>query len=160
MPIAVPPLRERRDDIPLLVDHFLAKYAREFNRDVHGVSADALEVLVRYDWPGNVREMENIIQRSVVLAGGSVLQLQDLPLDLALPETGAWYGEDTGLPLRVAREQFERQYVLRVLERVGWNQSRAARVLGLHRNTLLVKLLGWGIRRPPGEDERAGVASG
>jgi DNA-binding NtrC family response regulator len=160
VPIAVPPLRERRDDIPLLVDHFLAKYAREFNRDVHGVSADALEVLVRYDWPGNVREMENIIQRSVVLAGGSVLQLQDLPLDLALPETGAWYGEDTGLPLRVAREQFERQYVLRVLERVGWNQSRAARVLGLHRNTLLVKLLGWGIRRPPGEDERAGVASG
>ncbi len=160
VPIAVPPLRERRDDIPLLVDHFLAKYAREFNRDVHGVSADALEVLVRYDWPGNVREMENIIQRSVVLAGGPVLQLQDLPLDLALPETGAWYGEDTGLPLRVAREQFERQYVLRVLERVGWNQSRAARVLGLHRNTLLVKLLGWGIRRPPGEDERAGVASG
>ncbi len=150
VPIAVPPLRERR----------LAKYAREFNRDVHGVSADALEVLVRYDWPGNVREMENIIQRSVVLAGGPVLQLQDLPLDLALPETGAWYGEDTGLPLRVAREQFERQYVLRVLERVGWNQSRAARVLGLHRNTLLVKLLGWGIRRPPGEDERAGVASG
>ena len=160
VPIAVPPLRERRDDIPLLVDHFLAKYAREFNRDVHGVSADALEVLVRYDWPGNVREMENIIQRSVVLAGGPVLQLQDLPLDLALPETGAWYGEDTGLPLREAREQFEQQYVLRVLERVGWNQSRAARVLGLHRNTLLVKLLGWGIRRPPGEDERAGVASG
>jgi len=160
VPIAVPPLRERRDDIPLLVDHFLAKYAREFNRDVHGVSAGALEVLARYDWPGNVREMENIIQRSVVLAGGPVLRRQDLPFDLALPETGARHGEDTGLPLREAREQFEQQYVLRVLERVGWNQSRAARVLGLHRNTLLVKLGGWGIRRPPGEDERAGVASG
>ena len=160
VPIAVPPLRERRDDIPLLVDHFLAKYAREFNRDVHGVSAGALEVLARYDWPGNVREMENIIQRSVVLAGGPVLQLQDLPLDLALPETGARLGEDTGLPLREAREQFERQYVLRVLERVGWNQSRAARVLGLHRNTLLSKLGAWGIRRPLGGDERAGIASG
>ena len=160
VPIAVPPLRERRDDIPLLVDHFLAKYAREFNRDVRGVSAGALEVLARYDWPGNVREMENIIQRSVVLAGGPVLQLQDLPLDLALPETGARLGEDTGLPLREAREQFERQYVLRVLERVGWNQSRAARVLGLHRNTLLSKLGAWGIRRPLGGDERAGIASG
>ena len=160
VPIAVPPLRERRDDIPLLVDHFLAKYAREFNRDVRGVSAGALEVLARYDWPGNVREMENIIQRSVVLAGGPVLQLQDLPLDLALPETGARLGEDTGLPLREAREQFERQYVLRVLERVGWNQSRAARLLGLHRNTLLSKLGAWGIRRPLGGDERAGIASG
>jgi len=160
VPIAVPPLRERRDDIPLLVDHFLAKYAREFNRDVRGVSAGALEVLARYDWPGNVREVENIIQRSVVLAGGPVLQLQDLPLDLALPETGARLGEDTGLPLRLAREQFERQYVLRVLERVGWNQSRAARVLGLHRNTLLSKLGAWGIRRPLGGDERAGIASG
>ena len=159
VPIAVPPLRERRDDIPLLVDHFLAKYAREFNRDVRGVSAGALEVLARYDWPGNVREMENIIQRSVVLAGGPVLQLQDLPLDLALPETGARLGEDTGLPLRLAREQFERQYVLRVLERVGWNKSRAARVLGLHRNSLLCKLELLGIRRPRGGDERARIAS-
>jgi DNA-binding NtrC family response regulator len=160
VPIAVPPLRERRDDIPLLVDHFLAKYAREFNRDVHGVSAGALEVLTRYDWPGNVREMENIIQRAVVLAAGPVLQLHDLPLDLALPETGARLGEDTGLPLREAREQFERQYVLRVLERVGWNQTRAARVLGLHRNSLLYKLDRWDMRRPVGGDERASVASG
>jgi DNA-binding NtrC family response regulator len=155
VPIAVPPLRDRRDDIPLLADHFIRKYAREFNRDVRGVSAGALEVLARYDWPGNVREMENIIQRSVVLARGPVLQLQDLPLDLALPGTGVRQGQETGLPLREAREQFERQYVLRALEGVGWNQSRAARELGLHRNTLLAKLAGWGVRRPPSEDERA-----
>ena len=158
-PIAVPPLRDRRDDIPLLVEHFIRKYAREFNRDVRGLSAGALEVLRRYDWPGNVREIENIIQRSVVLASGSVLQLQDLPLDLAMPETGARLAEETGPPLREAREQFERQYVLRVLERVGWNQSRAARLLGLHRNTLLAKLAAWGIRRPLGDDERASGAS-
>jgi DNA-binding NtrC family response regulator len=156
VPIAMPPLRDRREDIPLLVEHFIRKYAREFNRDVRGVSAGALEVLMRYDWPGNVREIENIIQRSVVLAGGPVLQLQDLPLDLAMPETGPRLDEGTGLPLRDAREQFERQYVLRVLEKVGWNQSRAARLLGLHRNTLLAKLAAWGIRRPGGgEDERA-----
>ena len=159
VPITVPPLRDRRDDIPLLVEHFIRKYAREFNRDVRGVSAGALEILMRYDWPGNVREMENIVQRSVVLAGGPVLQLRDLPLDLAMPETGPRLAEDTGLPLRDAREQFERQYVLRVLERVGWNQSRAARLLGLHRNTLLAKLAAWRIRRPSDEDERAGTAS-
>ena len=159
VPITVPPLRDRRDDIPLLVEHFIRKYAREFNRDVRGVSAGALEILMRYDWPGNVREMENIVQRSVVLAGGPVLQLRDLPLDLAMPETGPRLAEDTGLPLRDAREQFERQYVLRVLERVGWNQSRAARLLGLHRNTLLAKLAAWRIRRPSDEAERAGTAS-
>jgi DNA-binding NtrC family response regulator len=154
VPITVPPLRDRREDIPLLVEHFIRKYAREFNRDVRGVSAGALEVLMRYDWPGNVREMENIIQRSVVLAGAPVLQLQDMPLDLAMPETGPRLAEDTGLPLREAREQFERQYVLRVLERVGWNQSRAARLLGLHRNTLIAKLAAWSIRRPGADDER------
>jgi two-component system response regulator AtoC len=138
------------------VEHFIRKYAREFNRDVRGVSTGALEVLMRYDWPGNVREMENIIQRSIVLAAGPVVQLQDLPLDLAMPDTGSRSPEDEGLPLREAREQFEQQYVLRVLERVGWNQSRAARLLGLHRNTLLAKLAAWGIRRPGAEDERSG----
>jgi two-component system response regulator AtoC len=159
VPIVVPPLRERREDIPSLVQHFLLKYAREFNRDVRAVSAGALEVLRRYDWPGNVREMENIIQRSIVLARGPVLQLQDLPFDLAMPETTSRLAEDTGLPLRDAREEFERQYVLRVLDRVGWNQSRAARLLGLHRNTLLAKLAAWGIRRPSLAQDRSRVAS-
>jgi DNA-binding NtrC family response regulator len=146
--IEVPPLRDRRDDIPLLVDHFVQKLARECRRDVRAVSAGALETLVRYDWPGNVRELENVIHRAVVLARGPVLQLQDIPLDVALPETGARLAEDTGLPLREACEQFERQYVLRVLERVRWNVSRAARLLGVHRNTVLAKLAAWGIRRP------------
>ncbi|HXG02576.1 MAG TPA: sigma-54 dependent transcriptional regulator [Candidatus Binatia bacterium] len=146
--IEVPPLRDRRDDIPLLVDHFVRRLARECRRDVRAVSAGALETLVRYDWPGNVRELENVIHRAVVLARGPVLQLQDIPLDVALPETGARLAEDTGLPLREACEQFERQYVLRVLERVRWNVSRAARLLGVHRNTVLAKLAAWGIQRP------------
>jgi DNA-binding NtrC family response regulator len=146
--IEVPPLRDRRDDIPLLVEHFVRRLARECRRDVRAVSAGALETLVRYDWPGNVRELENVIHRAVVLARGPVLQLQDIPLDVALPETGARLAEDTGLPLREACEQFERQYVLRVLERVRWNVSRAARLLGVHRNTVLAKLAAWGIQRP------------
>jgi two-component system, NtrC family, response regulator AtoC len=155
VPIALPPLRQRRDDIPILVEHFVRKIARECHRDVRGVSAGALEVLTRYDWPGNVRELENVIHRAVVLATGPVLQLQDVPLDVAMPETGSRLTEDSGLPLREACDQFERQYVLRVLERCSWNVSRAARLLGVHRNTVLAKLSGWGVRRPVDPEGRS-----
>ena len=155
VPVHVPPLRERREDIPFLVEHFVGKIARECRREVRGVSAGALEVLARYDWPGNVRELENVLHRAVVLARGAVIQLQDVPLDVALPETGARLAEDTGLPLREACEQFERQYVLRVLEGVQWNVSRAARLLGVHRNTVLAKLSGWGIQRPASPEGRS-----
>ena len=154
VPIHVPPLRERREDIPALVEHFVRKIARECNRDVRGVSAGALEVLTRYDWPGNVRELENVLHRAVVLARSPVIHLQDVPLDVAMPETGSRLGEDTSPPLREAMEQFERQYILRVLEGTGWNVSRAARRLGVHRNTVLTKLSGWGIQRPSTGDGR------
>jgi two-component system, NtrC family, response regulator AtoC len=150
VPIHVPPLRERRPDIPFLVEHIAHRAARECGRQVDGVSAGALEVLTRYDWPGNVRELENVIHRAVVLAGGPVVMLRDVPLEVAMPETGSRLSDDTGLPLREACEQFERQYVLRVLERVQWNVSRAARLLGVHRNTVLTKLSAWNIHRPGG----------
>jgi DNA-binding NtrC family response regulator len=155
VPVHLPPLRERREDIPFLVEHFVRKAARECHRQVDGVSAGALEVLTRYDWPGNVRELENVIHRAVVLAGGPVIMLHDVPLDVAMPETGSRLTEDTGLPLREACDQFERQYVLRVLERVQWNVSRAARLLGVHRNTVLTKLSVWGVQRPGAEPRNA-----
>jgi transcriptional regulator with GAF, ATPase, and Fis domain len=148
VPVHVPPLRERREDLPFLIEHFVRKVARECRRQVDGVSAGALEVLTRYDWPGNVRELENVIHRAVVLAAGPVVMLRDVPLEVAMPETGARLTEDTELPLREACDQFERQYVLRVLERVHWNVSRAARLLGVHRNTVLTKLSVWGMQRP------------
>jgi transcriptional regulator with PAS, ATPase and Fis domain len=154
VPVHVPPLRERRADIPHLVEHFVRKVARECRREVRGVSAGALDVLVRYDWPGTVRELENVIHRAVVLARDAVLHLTDLPLDVAMPETGPGLTEDDGLPLREACDRFERQYVLRVLERGQWNVSRAARLLGVHRNTVLAKLAAWGVQRP-GADGRS-----
>ena len=157
VPIHVPPLRERREDIPFLVEHFVRKIARECRRQVDGVSAGALGVLSRYDWPGNVRELENVIHRAVVLSSGPVVMLRDVPLDVAMPETGSGLTEDTGLPLREACERFEQQYVLRVLERVQWNVSRAARLLGVHRNTVLTKLSSWNIHRP-GSERSAGEA--
>ena len=148
VPVHVPPLRERREDVPWLVEHFVRRVARECSRDVRAVSAGALDALCKYDWPGNVRELENVIHRAVVLARTPVLQLQDVPLDVAIPETGAGLTEETSMPLREACDKFERQYVLRVLESVGWNVSRAARLLGVHRNTVLAKLAAWGLQRP------------
>jgi DNA-binding NtrC family response regulator len=154
VPIQVPPLRERREDIPRLVEHFVRKFARESHRDVRGVSAGAIDALMRYDWPGNVRELENVIHRAVVLAGGPVVHLQDVPLDVAMPETVSVLARDT-VPLREALDQFERQYVLRTLERLSWNVSRTARQLGVHRNTVLAKLATWGVQRPGSPDGRA-----
>jgi len=115
---------------------------------VRDVSAGALDALTRYGWPGNVRELENVIHRAVVLARGPVIQLQDVPLDVAMPETARVPEEAGATSLREACDQFERQYVLRILERVHWNISRAARLLGVHRNTILAKLAAWGVRRP------------
>jgi DNA-binding NtrC family response regulator len=155
VPVHVPPLRERPEDIPHLVEHFVRKVARECSRDVRGVSAGALDVLTRYDWPGNVRELENVIHRAVVLAREPVLHLTDLPLDVAMPEASPRLTEDESLPLREALERFERQYILRVLERGRWNVSRAARLLGVHRNTVLTKLAAWGVQRPDGEGRGA-----
>ncbi len=154
VPIAVPPLRERREDIPLLVEHFLAKYAKRFAKPVSGLSAGALGLLEEYPWPGNVRELENIIERSVALATAEEIQLADLPLDLALaPTRSVW---DDGLSLREARQELERQLILRALDRADGNQTVAARFLGLHRNTLLAKMAQLGLRptEPPGSAAR------
>jgi two-component system response regulator AtoC len=152
--IHLPPLRDRRDDIPVLIDHFVQKIARECGRDVHGVSAEARDLLARYDWPGNIRELENVIHRAVVLATGRVLQLHDFPLEVTMPQARSRVTEDTGLPLKDACEQFERQYVLRVLDQLQWNVSGAARALGVHRNTIVQKLSAWGVHRPGADADR------
>jgi DNA-binding NtrC family response regulator len=152
VPIAVPPLRERRQDIPLLVEHFLRRYNTEFHKHVEGLSADAMTALCEYPWPGNVRELQNIIERLVVLVEGPVIGLEDLPLDLLLPDHRARARQAEALPLKEASEEFERQIVMRVLERVRWNRSEAARLLGIHRNSLKAKLVRWGLASPQGEE--------
>jgi DNA-binding NtrC family response regulator len=151
VPVVVPPLRDRPEDIPLLVDHFIRRTNLLVHRQVKGMSAAALDVLKAYAWPGNVRELQNVVERSVALVDRPVIEAEDLPLDLALPELGGLTEESTMLPLREARERFERQIVLRVLERVRWNQTEAARLLGLHRNSLKAKLAAWGIEGSRGE---------
>ena len=152
VPIAVPPLRERREDIPALVDHFIRRYSHEFAKPIQGLSPEALAALREYLWPGNVRELQNVIERSVVLVDGPVIGLNDLPLDVLLPDHRSKVREAETLPLNEASDQFERQIVMRVLERVGWNQSEAARVLGVHRNSLKLKLARWKVRLPGRQD--------
>jgi len=144
--IQAPPLRDRREDIPLLVQHLIRRFNRRFGKRLAGISPGALEALQGYSWPGNVRELQNIIERSVALVDGPLIELRDLPLDLMLPDHQAGSAGDTVLPLRHARDQFERQLVLRVLDRVDGNLTQAARLLGLHRNSLAARLQGWGIR--------------
>lgn len=141
IPVYVPPLRARKGDITLLVQYFLDKYNRHFNRRVQGFSQAAMEAMQAYDWPGNVRELENIVERLVVVSQHEAIQLRELPLDLQPSHTPLIEQiEEEGYDLRKAVQQFEREYIRRVLEKTHWNQTVAARMLGIHRNTLLGKI--------------------
>ena len=142
--LTVPPLRERIDDIPLLVAHFIRRYNREFGKRIEGLTPEAVQVLRAYQWPGNVRELQNVVERSVVLVDGPTIGVDDLPLELSLRAAAA--SETEMLPLNEASDRFERQIVLRTLDRVDGNVSEAARLLGLHRNSLKSKLDRWKIR--------------
>ena len=145
IPIHLPPLRHRKGDLPLLANFFLAKFNRVLNKKVKGISADAMEVLQSYPWPGNVRELENLIERLVVLGSPDQwIHENDLPFDLLIQEEGEEHPDKkeaaTDLGLIRARQEFERQYILRALQRCRWNQTDTARVLKIHRNTLIQKM--------------------
>jgi DNA-binding NtrC family response regulator len=142
--LTVPPLRERVGDIPLLVAHFIRRYNHEFGKRIQGLSPEALEALSAYRWPGNVRELQNVIERSLVLVEGPLVGVDDLPLELSLGASGVSRAEV--LHLNEASDRFERQIVLRTLDRVEGNVSEAARALGIHRNSLKAKLARWKIR--------------
>jgi two-component system, NtrC family, response regulator AtoC len=141
IPVHVPPLRDRREDILLLVNHFLRKYNKDFGRQVQGVTSEALVLLTHYHWPGNVRELENVIERLVVLSRHRILDIEDMPLDLKSVQGQLAHDLfTTGADLRQAKAEFERHYIVQTLERCGWNQTEAAKRLGIHRNTLLTKM--------------------
>jgi len=134
----LPPLRDRREDIPALADHFLRKFAAAMNKPVPRLSAAALDLLLKYDWPGNVRELENAVERALVIGREPEVQPSDFPFQLH--PTSEPRG---GLSL----EDVERVHIERVLEETGWNLSRAARVLEIDRTTLYSKLKRYGLRR-------------
>ena len=132
IPIHLPPLRDRREDIPPLVAHFIAKIGREVGRTVRGIDPDALATLERYHWPGNIRELENVIERAIVLGGGDMLTPDSLPPDVRRP-----HGQQdvpvelpaAGLDLEATLDQIERRYIQMALERTRGVQTRAAELL-------------------------------
>ncbi len=136
-PVPVPPLRARREDIPVLAEYFLARHGRALNPTVHGIAPEALERLLKYDWPGNVRELEGVIQRGLVLATGDALALSDLPADIRQAPVGLvsapWPGDST-------LEEVETFWIRQVLERCGGNRAQASRQLGIDPSTLWRKL--------------------
>ncbi|BEH08640.1 sigma-54-dependent transcriptional regulator [Geobacter sulfurreducens] len=144
IPIFIPPLRERREDIPLLVNTFLDRFNRNKKSKVKGIDADAMEILGNYDWPGNVRELENLVERLVILKGFGTLGVKDLPekytgVSLSAPsETLAL--PDAGICLNTVVEEFENNLILQALKKTGGNKKEAALLLNLKRTTLIEKL--------------------
>src|SRR6266403_1778455 len=133
IPIQLPPLRERREDIPLLVAHFLQKFSKELGKDVRGVTPEALGVLERYRWPGNIRELENVLERAIVLGAGEILEVDSLPETLRRerPVKGMEAVElpEDGLDLEATLDTIERGYLQRALDRTGGVQTKAAELL-------------------------------
>lgn len=139
-PITVPPLRQRKEDIALMVDHFVSKFAKRLGKTITSVSPRSMHRLQAHSWPGNVRELANVIERAVIHTQGSVLHLAD-SLEQAREES----------PATLSLEEMEREYIIRTLETTGWRiegPSGAAKVLGLNASTLRARMTKFGIHRP------------
>jgi len=146
IPIYVPPLRERVEDIPLLVDHFVSDFAVEYGRRPKAFDTGAMARLQSYRWPGNVRELRNVIERVVIMAPGEIISEHDLSfLSGSSPTAVADAAAEPAIPLYAARDQFERDYILRQLAVQQGNISRTAEVLGVERSNLYRKMRAFGI---------------
>ena len=161
MPIRVPPLRERPEDIPLLALHFLAHASRRARKGVRAIAPESLQALVRYPWPGNVRELENVIERAVIVAAGETLT----GVERFLTPTGAHAPVDLTLPFREAKarvvEEFERAYVVGLLDAHGGRLTVAAKHADMDPKNFSEKMARYGLRRPPSAEggARPGGAS-
>jgi two-component system nitrogen regulation response regulator NtrX len=158
IPISVPPLRQRANDIALLANHFMAEFAREYGRRIKTFEPGAVSVLERYAWPGNVRELRNVIERLVIMVPGDVITAVDVEfLDPNPVRPAPVSGAPTErLTLHEARDRFERDLILRTLDEQQGNMSRTAEVLGVERSNLYRRMKTFGIapsRRPEGEEE-------
>jgi len=138
VPIDIPPLRERREDIPWLAEHFVKKLAPDAGAQVEGITARAIEKLEQYPWPGNVRELENVIERSLVMARGTMLDADDIRLESARQFKAV--AGDFALPSGMTLDQYEQEIIKQALKKADGNKSQAARLLGLTRNALRYRL--------------------
>jgi formate hydrogenlyase transcriptional activator len=151
-PVRVPPLRERREDIPLLVRHFVQQFSRRMNRNIETISSESMNTLVRYDWPGNIRELQNVIERAVIVSTGPVLKVPLDELRTQVPSAEALNGDgasgDAGT-MRGMLEEAERKQILAALKQARWvvaGPNGAAALLGMKRSTLQAHMQRLGIR--------------
>jgi two-component system nitrogen regulation response regulator NtrX len=142
VPVRVPSLRERREDIRPLADYFLADFCARNNFRARAFEPQALEALEQYSWPGNIRELRNVVERMAILSRGDVLEAASVPLEIRVPKNHAARGN-----LRETRESAEREHILRALEEAEWNVSGAARALGMERTNLHKRIKALGIGR-------------
>ncbi len=155
VPIIIPPLRERKEDIPLLVEHFINKFGVENNKSVKGITKEALDLMMQYEWPGNIRELENLIERVIALTSNENIQINELPLSFKnVPKINEL--KDSILNRKVsflqAEEEFEKEIILDALRRTNYIQSRAAEILGISRRILKYKMDKLGINHGKVED--------
>ncbi len=143
--IEIPPLRERKDDIPLLANHFLKKYTALYNLPMKKISDEAMKILQEYEWPGNVRELENAIERAIILSDGGVIKPDDLPEKIR-EKTASRISEKSSL-VGLTLEELEKRYILQVLDETGWNKNKAAQILGIDPSTLYRKLQRYGLSK-------------
>jgi two-component system nitrogen regulation response regulator NtrX len=149
LPFHVPPLRERREDIPLLAKHFLAFFCSKESRETKSLEQDALEALAAYNWPGNIRELKNIVERLVIMTPHRSISLADLPPGIQQAEPrnheGKAYIPDSGVSLKQAREDFEKEFILQKLQENDGNISRTAEAIDMERSNLHRKIKSYGI---------------
>jgi two-component system NtrC family response regulator len=152
IPLVMPPLRERSDDIPDLVQHFFRRSEKKNERPDLVMSPALLSYFVRYRWPGNVRELENVVERIVVLARGSDITIDDLPHFLRHEKGGIDALEIDLPPQGISLEAIEKELILKALQRCDWNQTHAASYLDISRKTLIYRIEKHGIHKPPDRD--------
>ena len=145
----MPPLRVRIEDIPVLVAHFVARLTKDNGKTMHGISPESLAILERYHWPGNIRELENVVERAIVLGTGELLSPESLPVHLRAPrdeQTVEVEIPPSGMDLEATLTRIENHYIRLALERSGWLQVRAAELLGLSFRQFRYKLQKHGLR--------------
>jgi DNA-binding NtrC family response regulator len=137
IPINLPALKERIDDLAILIDHFLLKYNKEFKKKVKGLNKEALTAMQNYGWPGNIRELENLIERLVVLNKAGYIGIEKLPPEISGRIKGTNKNAIDPLSLKDAEHRFEAEFIRTALEKAGGSKGKAAKILGIHRNTLI-----------------------
>ncbi len=141
IPVVIPPLRERKEDIPLLVDNFLKKYSEENNKFISGIEHNALDALMLYNWPGNIRELENIIERAIVLSRFETIMLADLPKKITNKVFVEREEKDLGELAGLTLPDLERLAIINALKEENWNQTKASERLGITRRQLRTKMI-------------------